>query len=220
MADQALMDQIQRERGYTLSYHIVYGHLEPTILAKWGDLYRELNLVPRRLTNREREIIWVALLTAQRQRVGSLHLDRAVAAGVSTDELNAAVALAAAGDGWTALAFGAAHWSAWLQREPAQPYQRLVDAARGPLEPRLADLALLTVQTIHQRAEAFTYHLRRLHEHGVPEVEVAEAISYVLPTAGAPMLLWATDRWFDAIRSGVLPPSPTFGAATFETLRA
>lgn len=220
MADRQLMEQIQQERGYTLSYHIVYGHLEPAILEKWGDLYRGLNLVPRHLTNREREIIWIALLAAQRQRVGSLHLDRAVAAGVPPEELSAAVALAAAGDGWTALSFGAEHWAAWLKSDPAAPYQRLVDAVRGTIEPRLADLALLTVHTIHQRAGAFTYHLRRLHDAGVPETEIAEAISYVLPTAGAPMLLWATDRWFDAIRSGLLPPSPTFGTADFETLRA
>ncbi|MCS6800540.1 MAG: carboxymuconolactone decarboxylase family protein [Chloroflexota bacterium] len=220
MADHALLERIQRERGYTLSYHIVYGHLEPTVLEKWGDLYRTLNLVPRRLTNREREIIWIALLTAQRQRVGSLHLDRAVAAGVPPEEMRAAVALAAAGDGWTALAFGAEHWAAWLQSSPEEQYQRLVDTVRGTIEPRLADLALLTVQAIHQRAGAFTYHLRRLHDAGAAEVEIAEALSYLLPTAGAPTLLWATDRWFDALRAGVLPPSPTFGVANFETLRA
>ncbi|MFN8534264.1 MAG: carboxymuconolactone decarboxylase family protein [Dehalococcoidia bacterium] len=220
MADPALMAKIQAERGYTLSYHLVYGHLEPAILERWGDLYRGINLTPRAMTEREREVIWIAILAAQRQRVGSLHLDRAKAAGVPPSEMLAAVALAAAGDGWTALEFGTTSWPDWLQ-SPAEPaYQRLVDAVRDSIEPELTDLAMLTVQTIHQRAEAFVYHLKRLNEAGVSEVRIAEALTYVWPTAGAPMLLWATDRWFDAIREGILPPSPTFGTAEFETLRA
>ncbi|MCS7002867.1 MAG: hypothetical protein NZ518_08470, partial [Dehalococcoidia bacterium] len=70
--DRALLERMQAERGYVLSYHVIYGFLEPTFLDAYAALYRAGNLVPRFLSERQRELIWIALLAAMRQKAGMI----------------------------------------------------------------------------------------------------------------------------------------------------
>ncbi|MCL6648204.1 MAG: carboxymuconolactone decarboxylase family protein [Chloroflexi bacterium] len=217
MKPSALLEQLRAERGYLLSYHEVYGRLEPEFLQEYADLYRAFTLRPRFLTPRQRELVWTGLLTAIHEHVGSLHLERAVAAGVTAEELAAAVTLAGVADAWPSLAFGAQRWQQFIHAEVAQLYGALLEGGRGPIEPGTATLIVLVVQGARRREEPFVHHLRQLLDAGVPEIQIAEALSYLLLPVGANTLLWATDLWLQALRDGRLPESPTFGRADFRT---
>ncbi|GIW12515.1 MAG: hypothetical protein KatS3mg061_3572 [Dehalococcoidia bacterium] len=212
-----LLQQMQQERGYLLSYHAIYGQHEPAFLAKYAELYRYANLSPRFLSERQRELCWVALLGAQHEPIGLLHIERGERAGLSADELTAAVALGAIADAWPTLAFAFRQWQAALQHTPEAVYQQIVAAASGPLSALEADLVLLVVQGVRRREEPFIYHLRRLLEAGLSEAQVAEAISYLQLQAGNNTLLWAGNVWLAALRDGRLPPSPSLGRGEVPT---
>jgi alkylhydroperoxidase/carboxymuconolactone decarboxylase family protein YurZ len=213
-----LLERMRGERGYTLSYHEIYGRLEPRLLTAYAELYRACTLDERVLSPRWRELVWVALLGSIREQVGSIHLDRAEAAGVGRDELSFVIRLAAVAECWDPLAFAHDSWSDYLAGRSAEaPYLEVIETARGPLEEPLADLVMLVVQAARQREKPFLLHLRRCYDSGLPETHIAEGLSYVLQPVGANRLLWATDLWLEALRKGVLPPSPVLGRGEFET---
>ncbi len=212
-----VLARLLAERGYLLSYHHVYARLEPVLLERYGALYRSLTLEDRFVAPRVREMVWVGLLAVVAEGVGSLHLERARAAGVRPEELDAAVRLAAIATGWPTLEFGATRWRAFLANGAEHLYATLVAAGRAPLEESLADLVLLVAHAALRAEAPFLYHLRRLLVGGMPETHIAEALSYLLNPCGANGLLWATDAWFDGLRRENLPPSPTFGQADYTT---
>lgn len=214
---EALLEKMRAERGYLLSYHEVYGRLDPTLLERYADLYRSFTLDRRFLDPRRRELVWVGLLAAIDEHVGSLHLERAVQAGVTSHEMAAAVSLAGVAGAWPTIAFAAGHWERFIEAGPEDLYAALVEVGRGPIEPELAELILAVVHGARRTVAPFVYHLGRALTAGIPEPEVAEAVSYLLLPTGANTLLWATDAWLAALRDGRLPESPTMGRAAFET---
>lgn len=212
-----VLERIRAERGYTLSYHEIYSRIEPSFLEAYGGLYRACTLDRRFLSPRWRELVWVGLLAAAQEGIGSIHLDRGRDAGVSPHEFSAAIRLAGIAESWDTLAFAHSNWSAYLpDLELAGLYLEQADIARGPLEAEVSDLLLMVVHAIRQRPEPFLLHLRRCYT-GVAEEQIAEALSYILQPVGANQLLWATDLWLEALRDGRLEPSPVLGRGNFTT---
>lgn len=212
-----ILERIRAERGYTLSYHAIYARLDPDFLDAYAGLYRACTLRSRRLTSRQREIVWICLLSAIREDVGSIHVERAQTAGVTSEEILAAVRLSGVADAWDGLAFAHGHWDRLLGGDLNDEYGRLVRAVAEPLDADLVDLALAVAHGAHRREVPLLLHLRRLADAGVDERDVAEAVSYILQPVGANTLLWVTDRWLEGLRSGALPPSASMGTAPFET---
>ena len=216
-----VLARIRAERGYTLSYHEIYARLDPTFLEAYAGLYRACTLDERALPADRRETVWIALLNGIREEVGSIHLERAAAAGVDGDAVTAAVRLAAVADSWESLDFAFAHWQRFLTgQERDEEYLGLVRAAAQPLAEDLTDLVLMVVHAARRRGEPFLLHLGRCLGAGVPEDQVAEALSYVMQPVGANRLLWATDLWLEALRDGRLPPSAHLGRADLSTRTA
>jgi alkylhydroperoxidase/carboxymuconolactone decarboxylase family protein YurZ len=207
-----LLARIRQERGYTLSYHEIYARLEPRFLEAYAGLYRACTLDARSLPPAWRETVWVALLNSIREEVGSIHLERAAAAGVGTSEVLAAIRLAAVAEAWESLDFAFSHWQSFVEGESRdESYLGLVDQAAAPLSGPLVDLVLMVVHAARRRGDAFLLHLGRCLAAGVPEEQVGEALSYVMQPVGANRLLWATDLWLAALRDGRLPPSTRLG---------
>lgn len=207
---EEVLAKLRAERGYLLSYHEIFGRLEPELLDAYGDLYRRIALTERFLSGKQRELIHLGLRAAIEARISNQHLQRAIAAGTQPAELAAAVALAGAAASWPAIAYGVGHWQSFLEADAEHLYSVLVDAARGPLETEMADFILLIVHGARKLEVPFVYHLNRLIDSGVPESQIAECVSYLLPPLGNLALLWATDTWLAALRDRRLPPSATF----------
>lgn len=216
----ALLERIRGERGYALSYHELLARSDPRLLSAYRDLYAEFTLNPRHLDARRREIVWTGLLTAIDEHVGSIHLERARTAGVTVEELRAAVRLAGAAAGWDAVAFATHHWPQFLDDAAAEDeYRILVDGARAPLDEVDTHLTLCLVAGARTREDQFLFHLRELYHLQVAETHIAETVSYLLLPTGANTLLWATDLWFDAVRDGIVEPGDILREVSFETRR-
>jgi 4-carboxymuconolactone decarboxylase len=206
-----LLASIAARRGYLLSYHKVFARLDPAFMHAYDVLYTRSLLEPRFLEQRQRELIWIGIVSLVSESVGEIHLKRARTAGVPLAEVSAAVALAGMTEAWRPIAFAEERWSDYLPQERASLYDRLVTHARGPLDETTSDLILVVLHAVRHQDAPYLHHLRRLLTNGVPETHVAEAVSYLLQPVGANTLLWATDAWIDALKSGRLPESSILG---------
>lgn len=216
---ERLLASIRSERGYTLSFHEVLARIDPAYLAAYADFYRAITLTERHLSPAERECVWITLLVAAREEVGTIHVERAETAGVTRGRIDAFVTLAAVADAWEALEFVAEAWDRADAGAGSSAYQALIEAAAAGADPTTVDLALLAAQGARRRRQPFLIHLRRLIERGTPEGAILEALTYIQQPCGANSLLWATDLWLDALRSGEIPPSPVLGTGDFPTRR-
>lgn len=200
-----LLEGIREERGYTLSFHEILARLDPEYLVAYRDFYRAITLGERVLSPQQRETVWICLLVSVREEVGTIHVERARAAGVGEEEVAAFIGLAAVADAWDSFAFAAEHWS-WLVEDRSEAgYLGIVTSVSDGLDPIAVELALLAAHAGRRRRRPFEIHLRRLHERGVSEAAIIEAITYVQQPCGANTLLWATDTWLDAMAEGVVP---------------
>ncbi len=97
------------KRGYTLPYHRMLAAHAPRLLRDYDRFHESLTLTPRVLTSRERETVWAGLLAASREVQGFIHMRRAVAAGLSSDDIARAEAIAAVTEGSGVVDFARAH---------------------------------------------------------------------------------------------------------------
>lgn len=216
---EVLLAEIRGERGYALSYHEMLARTDTEFLVAYRELYRQFTLVPRHLDARRRELIWTALLCSIEEFVGSIHLERALAAGVRHTELRDAVRLGGIAHAWDAIAFAHSEWTHLLGDGPTGPdeYRVVIEGARGDLSLLEADLILVCVAGARMKERQFLHHLGVLLEAGVPEREILESVSYIMLPTGANTFLWATDAWMTAVRSGDLPAGEVMSRVSFDT---
>ena len=220
MNSQSLLETIRGERGYTLSYHEIYARTEPRFLERYADLYRAFTLDPRFLTARERELVWVGILVADGERVGTLHLERALEAGISVEEIGDAVNVAGVAHAYPALQFVDEAWRHVVPFPLWARYDDLLASAAPRLSQREVHLNALATQGALKQHEAFLHHLEVLYAMEVAEEDIAEAVSYLLLPKGANTMLWATDVWLAAITDGRITPGPLLAGVTTETRRS
>lgn len=215
-----LLAEIRRERGYTLSYHEMLARTETEFLVAYRELYRQFTLVRRHLDPCRRELIWTGLLSSIDEFVGSVHLERALKAGVPVEELRAAVRLGGAAFSWNAITFAHTHWRQLLGDDGAngrEEYRQVIAGARGPISAVDADLILVCVAGARMNREQYLHHLSTLVAADVPEREILESVSYVMLPTGANTFLWATDTWMEAVRVGDLPAGEVMSQVSFDT---
>lgn len=221
MNSETLLETIRNERGYTLSYHEILYLTEPTILERYSELYRALTLTPRVLSEQTREIVWCAILVLASEEIGTLHLERAAEAGVSTEVVASAVAVASLTACAEPLQFADAHWAAWLPEEWRNSvFEKLVATAADGLDERQVALVVLVSFASRQNKAGFLGALFECYEAGISEVEIAEALSYLLLPRGANAFLWATDSWLTASRGDGFKKFDALAAANPVTRRS
>jgi alkylhydroperoxidase/carboxymuconolactone decarboxylase family protein YurZ len=204
---QAVIADVERKRGYTLPYHRMFAASAPELLASYDAFYEQLTLVLRVLTPRDRETVWAALLAAAREVHGFIHMKRAIAAGLSQDDIGRAVMLAAVTESYAVTSFSGANWSAWtLPSDLETRYLAVFDAARGELHPRIAHLAAAVAMGARRERDGTILHLRETFKAGATPAEVCEGLSYMLIPCGGNTLIEAVSYWEDAAKAGLVPP--------------
>ena len=194
-------------RGYILPYQRVLAEYSPELLTSFDAFYTRLTLNRRDLTLRERELVWTALVTAAREEVGRIHLQRGAEAGLTRDEIGDAIALAAAGEAFRGMEFAASAWPEWMSRAGAmERYGAVIASARGGLEARVAEIMLVVCFAARHVSDGLRFHLRRAFEQGATEGQVAEGLSYLIMPCGANTLIEAVDVWRRAADAGECPP--------------
>jgi alkylhydroperoxidase/carboxymuconolactone decarboxylase family protein YurZ len=204
---RAVIAAVEGKRGYTLPYHRMFAAWAPDLLATYDAFYEELTLKPRVLTPREKETVWAALLAAAREVHGFIHMQRALAAGLSQGDIARAVALAAITESFAVMDFSATNWSAWtLPDDLEQRYLSAFDAVRGDLSPALAHLAGLVAMGARRDRRGTVLHLRHAFAAGITQAQVCEGLSYMMIPCGGNTLIEAVSYWEDAARDGLVPP--------------
>jgi len=203
----SVIDTVQRKRGYLLPYHRMLAAHDPGLLEAYDAFYSRLTLQQKVLPPREKEIVWIALLAAAREGVGSLHLERGEAAGLTSDEIRAAVAISAASEAFAATLFSATHWAKWTPPEAMEAaYRAIVEAARGPIEPRVCELALVVCHAARTDEAPMRLHLAGYFGLGGTPQALCEALAFLFLPLGGNLLIEAVAIWKRAAAELGLPP--------------
>ena len=202
----SVLEKVRRKRGYLLSYHRLLHGISPELLSAYDEFYTQFTLTGRALTPVQKETVWIALIAATRARVGTIHLRRAVQAGMDKDAIADAFALAAACESLDALSFSGGAFPEWTD-EPrlVKRYLRAFDAARGRARPALAEIAAVVAHAGRRNAAGMRIHLVRAFKRGSKREQVAEALAYVLLHCGGPTMLDAMECWLKLVRERKVP---------------
>lgn len=198
-AGRRLLDEMFAKRGYLLSYHRLLGASDPKLLATYDALYTRLTLDERVLTPFEKEVVWVALIAATRERYAAFHLDRGVAGGMTKADIADSIAIAGACEGFDALRFCDGAFGKWLDAGAGTArYVTMFEAARGGLPPAIAEVAAVVCHASRRDAGGMKVHLKRAFAAGVRREQMAEGLCYVLLHRGGPTMIDAANAWEQA----------------------
>lgn len=210
------LDDFHSRRGYLLPHQGAMAAALPDLQDVYGVVYKILTLDPHHLDAFEREFVWLALLIAARERVGTHHVDLFFRTGGTDEQADAAFRLAAWAQGSAAYEFLARDWQAYFPASPADSsyIEGVKDLlrTRPDIAPGLARLALAACHAALGHHWPLRVVLRDCYELGVPEAKIAETLSLVLWPCGVNRFLEASDVWLDLMRSGQVRPSPAFQA--------
>jgi alkylhydroperoxidase/carboxymuconolactone decarboxylase family protein YurZ len=214
--------EVRAKRGYLLPHHGLLAIAAPAVLAGYDATYTALTLTPRSLGEREKEFVWLGVLVACEEAIATHHIAKFRAAGGTEAEIELAVRLAAFAAGAPFFAFASDKWGRHLpayDRERA--YRNALDAlvAATGVPRGWVEMTLAAIHTTRKAWWELSVHIRGAYAAGVPEVELAEALSYAMFPGSIPNFVDACAVWQGMIARGEVPASPAFalwGAAAGE----
>jgi alkylhydroperoxidase/carboxymuconolactone decarboxylase family protein YurZ len=160
-------------------------------------------------------VVWLAILAACREPVGTHHLHRFMATGGTEAKAAAVLRLAAWAAGAPRYATLAAQWAGLLPGvDLAAEYRAGATAliAGGALDEATARLALIGAQTACDEPWGLACEIEAAYAAGVPEPHIAEAMSLAIWPRGVNPFVRATEVWLRLMREGRVSPSPAFRA--------
>ena len=199
---------VRAKRGYLLPHHGLLALAFPDLLAGYDAAYTALALQDRVLSHHDREFVWIAVLAATDEALATHHIAKLRTAGGTDETLAQAFAACAWALGGEAHDFAAREWPGQLA--PWDPRAAFL-AGLQRLEPRrLAHLAACAVQVCRARWRLLEWCLAASYAEGVPEDEIAEAISLAMFPGSVPRFVRACAVWQRMIVDGVLSASPRY----------
>lgn len=213
---RARLAEIRAARGgYVLPHHGAMAAALPELHAAYEAMYRALTLDDHHLAPHAKEVIWLAILAACREPVGTHHLHRFMTTGGTQAEAAAVFRLAAWAGGAARYATLATAWQAHLPgldiaADYTEGARRLI--ADTPIDERLARLALIGAHTAGDEAWGLAREIEAAYAAGVPEPEIAEAMSLAIWPRGVNPFVRATGTWLRLMQEGRVTPSPAFRA--------
>jgi alkylhydroperoxidase/carboxymuconolactone decarboxylase family protein YurZ len=212
---RARLAEFRARRGYMMPHQGAMAAALPELQDAYGVMYRALTLGERHLDAFEKEFVWLAILTAANEHVGTHHVDLFFRTGGTGRQAEAAFRLVAWARGSATFAFLDQHWQHYFPEVPAaRGYRDGTTALLAGLDvpPPLARLALIGVHAALGHHWPLTVDLEAAYADGVPEPKIAEAMSLALWPCGVNRFLEAAGTWLDLLRSGRVEPSPPFRA--------
>lgn len=212
---RARLEEIRAARGFVLPHHGLMAASLPELHTTYEAMYRALTLDPRHLSALARESVWLAILSACEEPVGTHHLQKFRAAGGTDAQALAIFRLSA----W---AGGAARYAtldaAWGGHFPgASLREAYLDGARalladGALAEPLGRICLAAIHTACDHQWGVAAEIQAALALGVPEAELAEALSLTIWPRGVNRFVRAAECWLGLIRAGQVPASEAFRA--------
>jgi len=207
------LEELRKSRGFLLPHHGAMAAALPDLHEAYFTMYGALTLKRRHLDDFEKEFVWLAILIAVEEAIGTHHLDLFLKAGGTRAQAEGAARLVGYAGAARNLAFMAEHWSHHLEGLDAHAAYRTgldalctgIDVARTTIE-----LALAAVNAALRRESGLRFHIVDAYANGVPEAKLAEALSLIIWPVGVNHFLDACGLWHDLMATGVVVPSPLF----------
>ena len=205
------LDQIRGKRGYLLPHHGLMAVSMPQLLETYDALYTTLALTPRHLSRHDHEFVWLGILIAKDEIIGTHHIKRFHEGGGTNDELDDVLAVTAFARGCRAYHFVNQHWMAHLPDiDPERMYADAFRRAAGKSSLQVAHMTACSVHTCLGDWEGLRWQLRAAYADGTDEQGLAEALSLAMFPGSVPHYVEAADIWRQMIAAGELDASPLF----------
>lgn len=207
------LEALRRSRGFLLPHHGAMAAAMPDLHEAYFTMYRALTQTPRHLSAYEREYVWLAILIAVEEGIGTHHLDLFFKAGGTSAQAETVARLVGYGSAARSLSFMAEHWGRHLPDfDPAASYRAGIDALTlcHGVDPGVVHIALAAAQAALRREAGLRLHIEAAYALGVPEPRLAEALSLIIWPVGVNHFLDACALWHDLMASGAVTPSPVF----------
>lgn len=212
---RARLEEFRARRGYLLPHQGAMAAALPDLQRAYGVMYQALTLGDRHLDPFEKEVVWLAILTAAEEHVGTHHIDLFYRTGGTERQAEAVFRLVAWARGADSFAFLERHWQGHFPGVPAaRAYcdgTAALIAGLG-LAPPAARLALIGIHAARGAHWPLETDLEAAYREGVPEAKIAEAMSLALWPCGVNRFLEASGVWLALMQSGRVTPSPAFRA--------
>jgi alkylhydroperoxidase/carboxymuconolactone decarboxylase family protein YurZ len=207
------LEELRKSRGFLLPHHGAMAAALPDLHDAYFVMYRALTLAQRHLDAFEKEFVWLAILIAVEEAIGTHHLDLFLKAGGTRAQAEAAARLVGYAAAARTLDFMAEHWAHHLPGLDAHAaYRDGVDSLCGGIgvDRGTIELALVAVNAALRRESGLRFHIVDAYRRGVPETKLAEALSLIIWPVGVNHFLDACGLWHDLMASGAVAPSPLF----------
>jgi alkylhydroperoxidase/carboxymuconolactone decarboxylase family protein YurZ len=206
--------EARQRRGYLLPHQGVMAAALPELQDAYPAMYRALTVGDRHLTLHEKECVWLAILTACQEHVGTHHVAMFRESGGANQQAQAILQVAALALGApTVFGFVDDHWAEHFALEETAPlYQSAIEriCSTAQLDTNIGLLMALGVHTAFSHEWGIRTSLRLCYMCDVHEGKMAEAMSLALWPCGMNRFVTAAFIWRDLILSGKVPASAGF----------
>lgn len=209
------LEGIKAERGYLLPHHGLLAVSAPDLLDAYAETYRAMTLSKRKLTDFQKEFLWLGILVATDEAEATHHLAKYEKAGGTSTGLEAAVRLTATLRGAQAYRFVEEAWRMhlpeWNSRRSQREARETIASSFG-CDPALLVMADATIRICLDQFEELAWAIEDAYELGIEEDLLADAMILTLFPASVPNFVRASAVWLDLIRAGRVNASPRYRA--------
>lgn len=207
------LQAVRDKRGYLLPHHGLMAVALPGMLDDYDRLYTSLALTPRHLNRHQHEYVWLAVLIAMNEALGTHHIARFREAGGRDEEVAEISAISAFVRGATAYRFVEQAWQPHLPEfDGYLEYLRAFNRVRGLAPPDLAHLSAAAAYACAGHWDLLAWQIRAAYQSGVAERSLAEALSLVMFPGSVPNFARAAGVWRELIITARVDASDEFRA--------
>lgn len=206
---------LRDSHGYVLPHRGLMAAALPELHATYGAMYRALTVQQGHMPALERECVWLAILVACDEPVGTHHLALFRQHGGDDRQAAALFRQTAWAIGAEAHAFLPRSWGTHFPGLDAAALFRdgaAALSADGALPDVTARLLRLAVLAARGNLWALGVELEAAYAAGLDERRMAEAVSLIIWPRGVNPFVRAADTWLALLRSGRVRPSAAFAA--------
>ena len=208
---EKFLQQVRDKRGYLLPHHGLMAVSMPAMLDAYDELYTSIALTERQLSRLEHEFVWMGVLIATDEILGTHHIKRFRDAGGTDDELAAATAITALAKGCQAYHFVRDYWLPHLPGfDPQQHYLNAFRAVAGTTPLPLAHMTACAIHTCTGHWNALRWQLTAAYADGIDELQLAEALSIAMFPGSVPNYVEAAAVWRELIANGDVQATEMF----------
>lgn len=208
-----LLQAVRAKRGYLLPHHGLMAITAPKLLDAYDAAYTALALDERILNRHDREFVWLAILIATNEAIATHHIPKFTEAGGTQAEIETILSVTALALGFESFRFVERNWLPHLPGlSPRETYLKALATASGGVPMRLVHMAAAAVHACKANWDALAWQIVAAYHDGVPEGDLAEAISLTMFPGSVPHFVEAARVWRELILAGEVEASPAFRA--------